>query len=402
MGSARKAVFGVVLGLLIAGCGRPDDSGGTPTPTPTPTPGPGITPPARMFHAAVWTGTEMLVWGGRSTTDSFDGKGGGVRYDPASDTWGGMTISVGAPVARSRHTAVWTGSQMVIWGGQQGTVYLRSGSFYDPAADDGGQTDSIWTEMDINGSPTNRTGHTAIWTGSEVVFWGGQAEPSQTSEAGSSYVPADDNWALISTFGAPSSRQGHTAVWSGTEMLVWGGDGTVSPGRVNTGAGYDPQLNQWSPTSTQGAPAARTLHTAVWTGTDMIVWGGEDGSALGDGGRYNPSTDMWGSMSTVDAPSARSWHTAVWTGTEMIVWGGSDDTDTPLATGARYNPATDTWTPMSTTGAPVARSRHTAVWTGTEMIIWGGWDHVDANGTLHSGGRYDPSTDTWQPTAGSN
>jgi hypothetical protein len=27
-------------------------------------------------------------------------------------------------------------------------------------------------------------------------------------------------------------------------------------------------------------------------------------------------------VTTINAPSARNFHTAVWTGTEMIVWGG--------------------------------------------------------------------------------
>ena len=40
------------------------------------------------------------------------------------------------------------------------------------------------------------------------------------------------------------------------------------------------------------------------------------------GGRYNPSTDSWTATSTTDAPAARAGHTAVWTGSEMIVWGG--------------------------------------------------------------------------------
>ena len=36
-------------------------------------------------------------------------------------------------------------------------------------------------------------------------------------------------------------------------------------------------------------------HTAVWTGSEMIVWGkGFDGSsALSDGDLYNPTTDSW-------------------------------------------------------------------------------------------------------------
>ena len=44
------------------------------------------------------------------------------------------------------------------------------------------------------------------------------------------------------------------------------------------------------------------------------------------GGRYNPSTNSWQATSTANAPGPRQDHTAVWTGTEMIVWGGQDTT----------------------------------------------------------------------------
>ena len=73
------------------------------------------------------------------------------------------------------------------------------------------------------------------------------------------------------------------------------------------------------------APSARVAHTAVWTdsGSEMIVWGGANsGSYLNTGGRYNPVTDTWTATGTTNAPSARFNHTAVWTGSEMIVWGG--------------------------------------------------------------------------------
>jgi len=59
--------------------------------------------------------------------------------------------------------------------------------------------------------------------------------------------------------------------------------------------------------------------------------------------------DTW--TATNGAPSARAGQATVWTGTEMIIWGGSSG-DT---TGGRYNPSTDTWTPTSTTNAPEAR-----------------------------------------------
>src|SRR5262249_34438725 len=41
-------------------------------------------------------------------------------------------------------------------------------------------------------------------------------------------------------------------------------------------------------------------------------------------------------------------HLAVWTGTEMIIWGGTLDGATFLNTGSRYNPMTESWTPTST------------------------------------------------------
>jgi hypothetical protein len=81
--------------------------------------------------------------------------------------------------------------------------------------------------------------------------------------------------------------------------------------------------NTWTATSLTNVPAAREYYTAVWTGTEMIVWGGYNGSNLNTGGRYNPSTDSWTATSTANAPSLRYGHTAVWTGSEMIVWGGS-------------------------------------------------------------------------------
>ena len=94
--------------------------------------------------------------------------------------------------------------------------------------------------------------------------------------------------------------------------------------------------------------------------------------------------DTWAATSTNNAPSARSHHTAVWTGSEMIVWGGFDHVDT----GSIYNPSTDSWTATSTNNAPSGRSGHTAVWTGNEMIVWGGVDDSEESNT---GGRYNPA-----------
>ncbi|MBK7198365.1 MAG: hypothetical protein IPH80_38420 [Myxococcales bacterium] len=114
------------------------------------------------------------------------------------------------------------------------------------------------------------------------------------------------------------------------------------------------------------------------------------GAELGNEGRYNPATGQW-TLIPAGGPSVRSGHTAVWTGTEMIVWGGygaggnHDD-------GGRYDPATGQWTLISS-GVASARVNHAAVWTGTETIVWGGHDGADRN----DGARFDPRPGSGPP-----
>ena len=115
-------------------------------------------------------------------------------------------------------------------------------------------------------------------------------------------------------------------------------------------------------------------------------------SSLGTGGRYDPAADTWSLTSMTNAPTNRYGHTAVWTGSEMIVFGGIG-TSTRVA--KRYRPATDTWTDATIVDAPGQRDHHAAVWTGTEMIVWGGFIN---DGITPTGGRYNPATNTWTPT----
>jgi N-acetylneuraminic acid mutarotase len=341
-------------------------------------------PLGRSLHTAVWTGSEMIVWGGY---DGFDPFNTGGRYNPSTDSWT-ATSRVNAPFARVGHTAVWTGIQMIVWGGQG---VGNTGGRYSP------NTDS-WTVTSTTNAPTGRGGHTAVWTGSEMIVWGGYQFSVGDTNTGGRYNPNTDSWAATSTTNAPTARLRHTALWNnaGSEMIVWGGiTSGPTPTYFNTGGRYNPGTDSWTPTSTINAPAARADHTAVWnlTGTQMIVWGGFGPSGvLNTGGRYSP--DGWTATSTSNAPTARSSHTAVWTGNEMIVWGGGDNGG-DLNTGGRYNPGTDSWTATSTTGAPAARSYHTAVWTGSQMIVWGG---DDVSNYFNTGGRYCAQSQTPTPT----
>jgi hypothetical protein len=162
-------------------------------------------------------------------------------------------------------------------------------------------------------------------------------------------------------------------------MLVWGG--STATGDTNTGGRYDPASNTWAATSTVGAPVPRNHVLPVWSGDEMIVWGGVQGFLFSggtfpsDGGRYQPLTNTWLPTALAGAPAGRALHSAVWSGDELIVWGGCTaincSNETP--TGGRYDPGADNWSDTSVgAGTPSPRNSHTAVWTGEEMIVWGG------------------------------
>lgn len=327
----------------------------------------------------VWTGSEMIIWGGSNGT----GLNTGGRYDPSTDTWT-ATSTTNAPIGRGSHTMVWTGTEMIVWGGYiQSVGDTNTGGRYNPVTDS-------WIATTTVNAPHARDSHTAVWTGSEMIVWGGFSDPGVWFNTGGRYNPGTDSWTATSTTNAPEARFDHTAEWTGKEMIVWGGsDETIA---LNTGGKYNPATDSWTATTTANAPLGRVAHTSIWSGSEMDVWGGYDSTItdFNTGGRYNPTEDSWTATSTLNAPSPRDYHTAVWTGSEMIIWGGELITQ-PVSfdTGGRYDLGTDNWRATSITNVTHARNDHTAVWTGEKMIVWGGSYWMSGNRVyLNTGGTY--------------
>jgi len=171
--------------------------------------------------------------------------------------------------------------------------------------------------------------------------------------SGGRYDPGTDSWVATNITNAPSARWYHRAMWTGSEMIIWGGtDGT---NYVNTGGRYNPIDNGWVASSVGNAPSPRDSQAAVWPGSEMIAWGGIfcfPCMDFNNGGRYDPGADSWVPTSTTNAPFARDHHTAVWTDSEMIAWGGYNyPGNLYLNTGGRYcaqSVATPTPTPTAT------------------------------------------------------
>ncbi len=159
----------------------------------------------------------------------------------------------------------------------------------------------VWQGMSILDAPSARFGPDSVWTGTEMIVWGG-ATPFTSLNSGVRFDPHSDSWTALPAAGALPGLYGPAAVWSGSEMLVWGGNDSgwvVGDNLPIQGGRYDPSEDHWIPITATGALAGRVSAAAVWSGDEMIVWGGHNGYELfNDGMRYNPQTKSWSPIST--------------------------------------------------------------------------------------------------------
>ncbi|HEV7863198.1 MAG TPA: hypothetical protein VGR20_10875 [Acidimicrobiia bacterium] len=236
------------------------------------------------------------------------------------------------------------------------------------------------------GPLAGRQGNVAVWTGSEVVYWGGD-RPGRPPE-GAAYDPANDRWRRLSR--SPlTNRTGAAAAWTGREVLIFGGVNGGGPQR--DGAAYDPATDHWRMMA-DGPLSGRVPLASAWTGTELLVVGAR-GLGLFDGikdaAAYDPVHDTWRELPGL--PMQINDGASVWIGSELIVYGtfldrqrsvlGADD----RARGSALDPVTGHWRDLPI--APLSGQAIALAWNGAETIAW---DH-----DLDSAA-YDPRRDTWR------
>jgi hypothetical protein len=343
----------------------------------------------------LWTGKELIVWGG---LDNGTPSNRGRRYNPATDTWTELNTT-NAPAARARHSAVWTGTRMVVWGGDGGgdplypAVVHASGGAYDPVTD-------TWTVLpsppvDPQTADTfRRTGHKGVWTAYGMVVVGGsdgynnQGQDFNPTMARLS--PNLGSWTLKTGVG----RFEHCLASDGNRrVFLWGGRDQVDADPIGNGTYLIDAVNlSAEEMDSADQPQPSRNPTVVWSGKEFIVWGGSwtDGTPLGGGSKFNPDSAFlsWTPLS-VGGPALttrHAGHTAAWSGTEMLIWGGTTN-----AFGARYNPRNDAWTPMAV--GPVMRAGGKAAWTGTHMLLY--LPALPAPGAIPELWQYQPPAKTY-------
>jgi len=150
--------------------------------------------------------------------------------------------------------------------------------------------------------------------------WGGTFNGEFAPATGLAYDPATNRWTRLAP--APlSTRENPTIVWTGHELLVWGGltaDQQTKPDRYE-GAAYDPDTGAWRPPPASGLPPIE-LAAAAWTGREMVVFGAPAAGGAGPdiGAAYHPTTNRWRRIALTPL-SQRQQMSSTWTGHERIV-----------------------------------------------------------------------------------
>lgn len=360
-------------------------AGAAGSPTPSASPSPPVSPPpqaggewvdrgaapieAPPSHDGVWTGAELVV--------GFQPQV--AAYDPATGVWRRLP-PVPGPL-RVAPEVVRTGRHVLVLGGLEpdpAASLRRDGHLLDldagrwrPVAPVPASAAPLWDPV-------------AVWTGDEVIVWGG-ARPGDAHELGqwpvrgAAYRPGEDRWRAVAR--APVANVYLSAgLWTGREVVVWG---THHPPDQLPGteagpayaAAYDPATDTWRrlPGPPLDNPAGAA---AVWTGREIVLWGRPP---------WRPQRDLPGVLGAALDPSAteEGWRlladvatgdgsgtsldgiAAAWTGQRALFYGGA-----PRSVGLAHDPDAGTWLRL-----PPHRARldPVAAWTGTELLLWGGF-----------------------------
>jgi hypothetical protein len=316
-------------------------------------------------------------------------------FDLAGATW--RTIPEPPGGVRVSPALAWTGSTLFVWGGavRRANPAPGEGPLEDTAAGailDVASGTSRATARE--GAPSARTRPLAVWTGSAFFVWGGQSREDRSGlnceqprlgdgcearDDGAIYDPARDRWSLIpgrdrlgetSAEGVPPHLGHPRILWTGSVVLLWD---RSAPAGTTVLYAYDPRAGRWL--APLAMPVALTGQAAGVSGGRVVF--------LDQTGSHTLDLETR-AFSPISLPEdiRRCWHTAVpvFEAARVVVLSppGCQGVDT-LAVSA-LDPRRGTWRtanlppvprPRVAPGAPKGIFGGRLVWTGEHLIAWG-------------------------------
>lgn len=285
----------------------------------------------RGNHDVLWTGDEMIVWGG-SDRDSRPVLTDGAAYDPETATW---RMLAPAPFDSPLHTrAVWAGEAMI--------VVSAEGVFgYTPDVDE-------WTRLGDGRRPLFERGF-ILWDGKQVIMW--------TGEGVGLFSLFDNQWHDLPDVpvGFPEPYRG-ALINDGSLTAIGNPDARCIGRRIFQAHTFDRWTEVPAPdlATEVFSDCSYPNQTAV-LGSDLVVWDNESHPTL----RWDGTT--WFEVDTIPLGGME--------GPQGPVRLGNDRFLVPQwRAGAIFDGATNQWTAVTLPGMGIT---HDMVWTGTEVLMWG-------------------------------
>ena len=317
----------------------------------------------RSLPAAAAADGKWFIFGGRDKNGNV--LDSAAIYDLATDSWRMVSTDAATPSPREMAAAVWVGTQVLVFGGRNasGSDYYFSGALYDPATD-------TWSS--VNNAVIPRAAGVAAVAANHAIFWGGLTTGANAASGAARYDLNNKTWQAASTQNAPSPMLGVTWALGSDSLFLFGG--IENNTRKDTVYRYDLVNDAW--TALAHGPKARSAAFGAFDGTSFYVWGGRDGNTfLSEGGVYGTAWTTMSTANAPSTRSApprqQGWAFALGPG-DVVFLGGQDDNGNFLTDGGRYG--TSGWSQIPSWPSGEDHNFGAAALLGGEVLVWGGAD----------------------------
>jgi hypothetical protein len=282
---------------------------------------------------------------------------------------------------RNRHVRFAGGAGLIAVAAVVTVVALVDRGDTDRDLDTVGPTPSTRVELPVDGAgnseelplpPLEVRGDAAlVWTGTELVVWGGDVEAAnmglpgddRSFDDGAAYDPATRIWRVMSPGPLPAGTSSPVGAMTDQGVVLVRGTATAI---------WDPTSDTW-----------RELERAPRPVDDLMAAGGSAISHRANA-RLDLETGRW--VDLPDPPLQMERSTTAWTGDDLIVVGGPGD---PFA-GAQaiaYNVADDAWRTLAAPPSDLHTEALAAAWDDSRVVVV----NYDMRAVT-----YDPVADVWR------
>jgi hypothetical protein len=303
------------------------------SPAPRPTDDPYYMDPGplsvRGGSSVLWTGKEMLAWGG-STGDNTGFLVDGALFDPGTSTW---RMLPPAPIEPQKTVAVWTGQELIVVGSRQAAAYREEAGWRELAAPDFSvelATASVWDEDQM-----------LLWSGDQMA----------------AYDPIIGTWQSLS---APPTAGILRTLHADLGIVVAVGFRETNCFPLDA---YQLVEDVWEqlPEVDLGTPTRRGCaipSTTALVDGRLIAW--DTAANETRSMAYDFGTGQWSEVGVLPLHGCESFPHPLTTDSWVLVF------DTCDHDAALFDPAEDTWRLVRPPG-----SVGPTIWTGHEVLMWG-------------------------------